>query len=114
MLTAIPPFYSKKRQEIYDKIKNQNPNFFSFHSEQAMDLISKLLEKDPSKRLGSLRDAEEIKEHPFFDDVDWDRMMKKRMPTPYKPLLDSKDDTKHFDPENFKIPIESPPQGSSN
>ena len=53
MLTAIPPFYSKKRQEIYDKIKNQNPNFFSFHSEQAMDLISKLLEKDPSKRLGS-------------------------------------------------------------
>ena len=40
--------------------------------------------------------------------------MKKRMATPYKPLLDSKDDTKHFDPENFNIPVDSPPQGSSN
>jgi serine/threonine protein kinase len=32
MLTAIPPFYSKKKQEIYEKIKTSNPNFYNFHS----------------------------------------------------------------------------------
>ena len=41
-------------------------------------------------------------------------MMTKRMLTPYKPLLDSKDDTKHFDPEMANMPLDSPPQGSSN
>lgn len=40
--------------------------------------------------------------------------MKKRLATPYKPLLDSKDDTKHFDPEMCNIPVDSPPQDSSN
>lgn len=99
MLSAIPPFYSKKRCEIYDKIRYKNPNFYHYHSAVATDLISKLLAKDPSKRLGSQRGAEEIKEHPFFADIDWDKMMKKQIPTPYKPLLDSKDDTKHFDKE---------------
>jgi hypothetical protein len=40
-------------------------------------------------------------------------MMKKRLQTPYKPLLDSKDDTKHFDPQMGNIPVDSPPQESS-
>jgi serine/threonine protein kinase len=97
MLTATPPFYSKKREEIYDKIRFKNPNFYQFHSQHAIDLISKLLTKDPTKRLGSRTDAEEIKEHPFFAGIDWNAMMAKKLTTPYKPLLDSKDDTKHFD-----------------
>jgi serum/glucocorticoid-regulated kinase 2 len=109
MLTAMPPFYSKKRSEIYERIKTKNPNFYNFHSAMAIDLIAKLLEKDPAKRLGAKRDAEEIKEHPFFEDVDWNLMMRKRIPTPYKPLLDSKDDTKHFDPEMGNLPVDSPP-----
>jgi hypothetical protein len=36
-------------------------------------------------------------------------MMAKQQSTPYKPILDSKDDTKHFDQEICNIPIESPP-----
>lgn len=97
MLSAVPPFFSRKREEIYDKIRLKNPNFYAYHSPQAVDLISKLLTKDPAKRLGTHNDAEEIKSHPFFADINWDLMMKKQIPTPYKPLLDSKDDTKHFD-----------------
>jgi len=77
MLSAIPPFYSKKRQEIYDKIRFKNPNFYNYHSKDAIDLISKLLEKDPEKRLGSKRGSEEIKDHPFFSGINWDQMMKK-------------------------------------
>jgi protein-serine/threonine kinase len=72
------------------------------------------LKKDPAKRLGAKRGAAEIREHPFFEEIDWDKMMTKRMLTPYKPLLDSKDDTKHFDPEMANMPLDSPPQGSSN
>ena len=74
MLTGLPPFFSKNKVEIYDNIKYSNPSFYNFHKEDAVDLMSKLLEKDPAERLGS-RGAEEIKGHPFFSKIDWKAMM---------------------------------------
>lgn len=38
---------------------------------EAKDLILKLLEKDPRRRLGYKRDAEDLKRHVFFKRVDW-------------------------------------------
>lgn len=31
----------------------------------------RLLERDPQKRLGAQHDAKDIKEHPWFRDIDW-------------------------------------------
>ena len=36
-------------------------------------------------------------------------MFHKRLPTPYKPQLDSKVDTKYVDLEILNMPVESPP-----
>jgi len=45
-----------------------------------------LLSKNPLRRLGAgSRDAEEIKEHPFFAGIDWDKVLERRL-TPPKPL----------------------------
>ena len=109
MLTAIPPFYSKKREELLSKIRFKSPNFYNFHSQESIDLISQLLNKDPLRRLGTAGGAADIKKHPFFNGIDWDQMLKKKLPTPYKPLLDSNCDTKHFAEEFSNLPIESPP-----
>ncbi|KAL8210609.1 hypothetical protein R6Q57_005046 [Mikania cordata] len=35
------------------------------------DLITKLLIKDPAKRIGSMKGSLLIKQHPFFEGVDW-------------------------------------------
>jgi hypothetical protein len=35
-----------------------------------MDLVTKLLEKDKSKRLGSVDDFADIMSHPVFKDID--------------------------------------------
>lgn len=40
-------------------------------SEEAKDLIIKLLSRDPTKRLGYENDAEDIKRHAFFSGVNW-------------------------------------------
>ncbi|EPQ59206.1 kinase-like protein, partial [Gloeophyllum trabeum ATCC 11539] len=45
----------------------------------ARDLIARLLEKDPSKRLGT-NGAEEVMRHPFFKDVDWVKMRRRQLP----------------------------------
>ncbi|XP_010542344.1 PREDICTED: serine/threonine-protein kinase WAG1-like [Tarenaya hassleriana] len=39
--------------------------------EEAMDLIQKLLVKDPRERLGCARGAQDIKRHPFFEGIKW-------------------------------------------
>ncbi len=72
MMTGFPPFYSKNKQEIYQKIIYGSPNYYNFHSANAIDIIQKLLNKDPKYRLGSKHGASELKEHPFFASVNWD------------------------------------------
>ena len=46
-------------------------------SDELKDLITKLLDKNPTKRLGTTNDADEIVNHPFFADMDWDKLMSK-------------------------------------
>ncbi|KAK4385526.1 protein kinase G11A [Sesamum angolense] len=57
----------------------------------AKDLISQLLNKDPSKRMGSMMGATAIKNHPFFEGVNW-ALLRCTKP-PYVP--------KPFNPKDF-------------
>ena len=45
-------------------------------SPEARDLISKLMIRNPMTRLG-FNGAQEIKEHPFFNGINWDNFNKK-------------------------------------
>jgi len=47
-------------------------------SYNANDICSKLLEPDPSKRLGA-HGSEEVKAHPFFNDVDWQAVFRRQV-----------------------------------
>ncbi|XP_021716417.1 serine/threonine-protein kinase D6PKL2-like [Chenopodium quinoa] len=49
----------------------------------AKDLISQLLAKDPTRRLGSVMGATPIKQHPFFSNVNW--ALLRCMKPPYVP-----------------------------
>ena len=55
----------------------------------ALTFVSlQLLTRDPTRRLGSGKgDAEEIKRHPFFKDVNFDDVLHKRIPPPYFPTI---------------------------
>ena len=54
-------------------------------SEDLKDIIKKLLEKDATQRLGSKNDADDLVNHPWFADMDWEKMMKKTLDAPFKP-----------------------------
>ena len=106
MIVGFPPFYHKNQNTMYDLIekfpvKFPDPERHGIPmSDEAKDMISKLLEKDPKKRLGYEGGIEEIISHPWFSDVDIDQLLNKQIEPPFIPKL-SEDltDVSNFDKE---------------
>lgn len=107
MLLGQSPFRGDDEDEIFDAILEDEPLYPITMPREAVSILQKvcqvgiwgkrislttlagqLLTRDPNRRLGSGKsDAEEIKAHPFFRDVNWDDVMKKRIPPPYCPTI---------------------------
>ena len=83
MLIGVTPYFSLKKEDIFNNIENGELKIPDYISKEAADLLRRLLERDPNKRLGgSIKDAQEIKEHSYFKDVDWRKMYKKEIKPP--------------------------------
>jgi protein-serine/threonine kinase len=85
MLVGFPPFYSVNREQMFKNIENAKVRVPARVSAIARDLIKNLMKKNPDKRLGALKDAEEVKAHPFFADVNWDDVIRKNKDGPLVP-----------------------------
>ena len=86
MIVGIPPFYSTDRQTMYSNIVyQQDLNFPQDLCQDACSLIQKLLHKNPENRLGANGGVAEIKAHEFCSDIQWDKLIMKKITPPYKP-----------------------------
>lgn len=90
-----PPFLDKNHQKLGRMIKKGKIIFPDpirhkiDMSEELKDIIMQLLDREPSKRLGN-KGYQQIMNHPWFKDVDFDSILKKEMKAPFKPNLKSK------------------------
>lgn len=86
MLTGLPPFYDENTNEMYRKILSEPLHFPGpeIVPSQARDLLTKLLDRDPAKRLGA-NGASEIKAHPFFHLIDWRKLLQRKYEPAFKP-----------------------------
>jgi len=77
----------------------QGINFEEFKiSKNAESLIKSLLQENPNLRLGQgEKDSESIKEHPFFEGINWDDIYNKKNVPEFIPELSSEFDLKYFD-----------------
>ncbi|XP_043690622.1 serine/threonine-protein kinase UCN-like [Telopea speciosissima] len=71
MMYGTTPFRGKNRKETFRNVVTKPPEFVGKRT-ALTDLIERLLEKDPTKRLGYGYGAVEIKKHPFFKGLRWD------------------------------------------
>ena len=105
MLTGLPPYYTKDREKLFERIRRGELQFPSYVSPAARSLLEGLLCRDPSRRLGSsIADAIEVKSHPFFFGTDWDAVYKRKIIPPFKPNVSSQIDVKYFDKEFVDMP----------
>ena len=58
----------------------------SYFSTDLCSLLTELLQVKPEKRL---KDANQIKQHEFFNGVDWEKMKQKKYNAPFKPKVAS-------------------------
>ena len=76
--TGSTPFRAKTEAEILENIKNVKYSLDSTENnipDEAKDLISKILIKDPKKRIGyNSKDYSDIKNHPFFNGIDFENL----------------------------------------
>ncbi|OAE28975.1 hypothetical protein AXG93_3036s1020 [Marchantia polymorpha subsp. ruderalis] len=95
-----PPFYDPDPNKIYKKTLFQAVEFPATFSPAAKHLLGQLLERNQDLRLGAGdRDAEEIKEHPFFASIDWAALYNREIPAPFVPNVKGPEDVGNFDPE---------------
>jgi len=101
MLTGLPPYFSKDTNDMYKKILQSELTFpdYLLENVRLVDLLKKLLAKDPAKRFKSVP---EIKNHSWFKHVNWEKIHNKEVPPPFVP---SKRET-NFDPEFNELPVD--------
>ncbi|RXG47997.1 hypothetical protein VDGE_04427 [Verticillium dahliae] len=100
MCCGWSPFYAEDTQQMYKNIAFGKVRFpRDTLSQEGRNFVKGLLNRNPKHRLGATLDAEELKRHPFFADIDWDILAKKLITPPFKPKLTSATDVSYFDPE---------------
>ncbi|PIK47185.1 putative ribosomal protein S6 kinase alpha-5, partial [Apostichopus japonicus] len=101
LLTGASPFTvegeKNSQGEISRRILNVNPPMPHKFSKEARDFISKLLVKEPGRRLGAgPTGIEEIRRHPFFNSLNWTELAGKKVPAPFQPHINSELDVSNF------------------
>uniref|UniRef100_A0A158P881 non-specific serine/threonine protein kinase n=1 Tax=Angiostrongylus cantonensis TaxID=6313 RepID=A0A158P881_ANGCA len=103
MMCGRLPFYSRDHQKLFELIMASELRFPSKLSAEAKQLLTGLLVKNPTQRLGGgPDDALEVCQQPFFKSIDWEKLYRKEIEPPYKPSVQSETDTSYFDKVNFE------------
>lgn len=97
-LYGYPPFHADTHDKVFENILNRRIDWPDAEddevSDEAKDMMNRLMCTDPNLRLGA-HGAEEVKKHPWFANLNWETLLEEQpsfVPTPQDP-----EDTEYFD-----------------
>ncbi len=108
LLIGSSPFRIRLGESLNEELYNKELLMPDYVTEEAQDLIKKLLIINPKKRLGyGDNGANKIKLHPYFKDINWDDAWNQKLNPPFIPQIKDDMDLKYFDTLYTKEPIMS-------
>uniref|UniRef100_A0A8C5CYH7 non-specific serine/threonine protein kinase n=1 Tax=Gadus morhua TaxID=8049 RepID=A0A8C5CYH7_GADMO len=96
-LVGCVPFFGDTPEELFGQVITDDivwPDGEEALPADSEALISTLLQTNPLMRLGT-GGAFEVKQHPFFSDLDWNSLLRQK--AEFIPHLESEEDTSYFD-----------------
>ncbi|ORZ09533.1 hypothetical protein BCR42DRAFT_381630 [Absidia repens] len=96
-LYGYPPFNDDSPDKVFENILSRRIDWHEDSvsvSDDARDFMEKLMTLDPCKRLGA-NGPDEVKQHPFFKNIDWDNLLTE-LPS-FVPQPVNEEDTTYFD-----------------
>ncbi|KAG7275246.1 hypothetical protein CRUP_034973 [Coryphaenoides rupestris] len=96
-LVGCVPFFGDTPEELFGQVVSDDiiwPDEDDALPPEAQAMITRLLKQSPLERLGT-GGAVEVKQHPFFRELDWNGLL--RLKAEFVPQLDAEDDTSYFD-----------------
>eukprot|EP00928_Gymnodinium_smaydae_P057456 TRINITY_DN40697_c0_g1_i1.p1 TRINITY_DN40697_c0_g1~~TRINITY_DN40697_c0_g1_i1.p1 ORF type:complete len:362 (-),score=69.33 TRINITY_DN40697_c0_g1_i1:134-1135(-) len=112
MLTGLPPFYTKDRDKLFDRIRRAELSYPNYVTPLAVELLKAMLLRDPNRRLGGTGDAAEVQAHPFFSSVDFNALYNKQILPPFKPSVTNPLEAKYVDKEFLDLPVANSEAGA--
>ncbi|KYK60098.1 cAMP-dependent protein kinase catalytic subunit [Drechmeria coniospora] len=112
MLCGYTPFWdSGSPMRIYENILKGKVKYPAYINADAQNLLERLVTADLTKRLGNLYGgSQDIRSHPWFTEVTWDRLARKDIDAPYTPPVKAgQGDASQFD----KYPEDPEPYGAT-
>ncbi|RJE22057.1 hypothetical protein PHISCL_05604 [Aspergillus sclerotialis] len=107
LLTGSPPFKANNHAKLQEKILKQKLSLPYFLGPDAKDLLTRLLRKEPSKRLGyhMPKDLQTIKKHRFFRKIDWKALEKRQLDPPITPVVTDPALAENFSGDFTSLPL---------
>lgn len=96
MLIGQSPFHGDDEDELFESIRVDTPHYPRWITKESKDILEKLFERDPAKRLGVTGN---IRDHPFFKTINWTALEKREVDPPFRPKVKSASDYNNFDRE---------------
>ncbi|XWS51046.1 hypothetical protein CRYUN_Cryun12cG0142500 [Craigia yunnanensis] len=110
MLIGQPPFTHANRQKLQQRIIQEKVKLPPFLSTEAHSLLKGLLQKEPSRRLGSgPSGGDNIKKHKWFRSINWKKLEAREIQPKFKPDVSGKDCTANFDKCWTTMPADDSP-----
>jgi serine/threonine protein kinase len=107
LLTGSPPFRGNNHAKLQEKIVKQKLVLPYFLGPDAKDLLTRLLRKEPSKRLGyhMQKDLQIIKKHRFFRKIDWAALERRELDPPIQPVVTDPALAENFSVDFTHLPL---------
>jgi serine/threonine protein kinase len=107
LLTGAPPFVGNNNAKIQEKIVKSKLTLPYYLSTDAKDLLTRLLRKDPKKRLGfnMPKDMQTIKNHRFFRKINWKKLEARELEPPIVPLITDPELAENFAQDFTELPL---------
>lgn len=105
MMTGKPPFTGKTHKVIQDKIIKSKPFYPKYVSQDAKDILGKLLQKNPAKRIAVDSSWDAFKNHRFFRKLDWSAIEEHLASPPIIPVITDPALAENFSVEFTKMKI---------